>query len=29
MFATKNDAEKWIEHYATRTLLVPQKVGSY
>ena len=29
MFATKHDAENWIEHYATRTLLVPQKVGSY
>ena len=29
MFATKHDAEKWIEHYANRTLLVPQKVGSY
>ena len=29
MFGTKHDAEKWIERYATGTLLVPQKVGSY
>ena len=27
MFATKKDAENWIEHYATKALFVPRKIG--
>ena len=29
MFATKHDAEKWIEQYATKALFVPRKIGHY
>ena len=27
MFATKKDAETWIESYATKVLFVPRKIG--
>ena len=27
MFATKKDAENWINHYATKVLFVPRKIG--
>ena len=27
MFATKKDAEHWIERYATKVLFVPRKIG--
>ena len=27
MFATKKDAENWIDRYTTRVLFVPRKIG--
>ena len=27
MFTTRQDAEKWIKHYATRVLFVSRKIG--
>ena len=29
MFATKHDAEKWIEHYGSNTRLIARKINGY